>query len=123
MSVFIIDGVNLIPYTEKGSYSVTLQPESVGNDFTTANGEVISGSIGDRVIISAELVNVPDEYAQIISSAVSVPEFDVTYSTPCTATEAFRKTSYKAVAKDKATKWDITLTITSAALINRGGGL
>lgn len=123
MSVFKIEGVDFIPYTERGSYSVTLQPESGGNDFTTANGEVVSGSIGDRVIISAELVNVPDKYARIISAAVSAREFDVTYSTPCTATAAFRKTSFKALAKEKATKWDIFLTITSAALINRGGCL
>lgn len=123
MSVFKIGGIDLIPYTEKGSYSVTLQPEGGGNDFTTANGETVGSSIGDRVIIAAELVNVPDEYARVISNAVSAAEFEVTYSTPCTATEKFRKTSYKAYAKQKATKWDISLTITSAALINRGGCL
>lgn len=123
MSVFKIGGIDLIPYTERGSYSVTLQPEGGGNDFTTANGEVISGNVGDRVIISAELVSVPDEYARVISNAVSASEFGVTYSTPCTAAAKLHKTSYKAYAKKKAAEWDISLTITSAALINRGGCL
>lgn len=123
MTVFDIGGVNLVDYIVSGGFSISLTPQSGGNEFICTDGTTIGDKTGDKITLSVELSRVPDAYAKVISQAVSKPTFDITYSTPCTATTTFRKTSYKAIARKKCDSWDISLSVESAALVNTGGSL
>lgn len=121
MTTFIFDDINLVPFLTE--YNLQLSPQTGDNSFTDINGETVSDRLGDKLSVSFSLRRVDGTTAISISNAVNSGEVDVICSAPSQISTRCRVVSYKAIPYMKSTLWNFDITIESAALINRGGGL
>ncbi|MBQ7782400.1 MAG: hypothetical protein IJ368_00360 [Oscillospiraceae bacterium] len=121
MSVLKIGNIDVVPWLTE--YNLQLIPQFGSNGFTAENGDVISDYKGDKIAVSFTLRRVPDDVAKQISTIIGSKEFSCTVSAPCTITDKFVKTSYKAMPYEKSAKWHFDISLESAALINSGSGL
>lgn len=95
-------------------FNVDSSPAS-DNSFTNYDGTKVYGKGGSIVKLDIRLGNVPTSISMALASAVESGEVTVAYTSPSPASAKFIKKRYQASAKAKGAKWDISLSLESAA--------
>lgn len=95
-------------------FNVDSSPAS-DNSFTNHDGSKVYGNGGSVVKLDIRLGNVPTSISMALASAVESGEVEVSYTSPSPTSAKFVKKRYQASAKAKGAKWDISLSLESAA--------
>ena len=112
MLELIIAGNNVAEWVTV--FNVDSSPAS-DNSFTNHDGSKFYGNGGSIVKLDIRLGNVPTSISMALASAVESGEVTVAYTSPSPASAKFVKKRYQASAKAKGAKWDISLSLESAA--------
>lgn len=106
------------------AYKVDNPPVYGNNSFIDVSGAEVTDKLGDKVILTITMADIPTATAQSIASALMADSIAVTYTTPAPASNNFKKTAYTATCSnadpdesDYTTTtnitWDIDVTLES----------
>lgn len=129
-----IGGVVLDKYIARDGYDIRIEPEYGQNGFIASNGTEVIDRLGDKVLLSIDLIDVPMTDAVRIANAVKDDTFTADYTTPVLTSGEFKLTSYKSNCSDAdpderdpsvtdGILWDISISAESVGYVNSSGGL